>query len=58
MNHYSAPEEAMESPELMAPWARLALDCALKARKPGVKASPKAPQNASTRAKPGHHDGK
>lgn len=44
MNHYSAPEETMESPELMAPWARLALDCALKARKPGVKASPKAPQ--------------
>lgn len=44
MNHYSAPEEAMESPELMTPWARLALDCALKARKPGVKTSPKAPQ--------------
>ncbi|WP_332776363.1 TfoX/Sxy family protein [Polaromonas sp.] len=33
MNHYSAPEDTMESPELMAPWARLALDCALKARK-------------------------
>lgn len=32
MNYYSAPEEAMESPQLMAPWARLALDCALKAR--------------------------
>lgn len=42
MNHYSAPEETMESPELMAPWARLALDCALKARKPGVK-PPKSP---------------
>lgn len=40
MNHYSAPEEAMESPELMAPWARLALGSALKARKP----APKAPQ--------------
>ena len=32
VNFYSAPEEAMESPQLMAPWARQALDCALKAR--------------------------
>ena len=32
MNYYSAPEEAMESAQLMLPWARLALDCALKAR--------------------------
>lgn len=41
MNYYSAPEEAMEAPELMAPWARLALDSALKARKTGAKAPPK-----------------
>ena len=33
LNYYSAPEEAMESAGQMAPWARLALDCALKARK-------------------------
>lgn len=32
MNYYSAPEDAMESPQLMAPWARLALEAALKAR--------------------------
>lgn len=32
LNYYSAPEEALESPQLMAPWARQALDCALKAR--------------------------
>lgn len=32
VNYYSAPEDAMESPQLMAQWARLALDCALKAR--------------------------
>lgn len=32
MNYYSAPDEAMESPPLMAPWARLALQAALKAR--------------------------
>ncbi|RYF37909.1 MAG: TfoX family protein, partial [Comamonadaceae bacterium] len=32
VNYYSAPDEAMESPQLMAPWARQALDCALKAQ--------------------------
>jgi DNA transformation protein len=32
VNYYSAPEDAMESPQLMAPWARQALDCALKAQ--------------------------
>jgi DNA transformation protein len=46
MNYYSAPEEAMESPQLMAPWARLALEAALKAQqaKPAKKvgAKPKA----------------
>ena len=31
VNYYSAPAEAMESPQLMAPWARQALECALKA---------------------------
>ena len=31
VNYYSAPSEAMESPQLMAPWARQALECALKA---------------------------
>lgn len=32
MNYYSAPDDAMESPHLMAHWARLALEAALKAR--------------------------
>lgn len=32
MNYYSAPADAMESPALMAPWARLALDAALVKR--------------------------
>ena len=32
MNYYSTPDEAMESAQLMAPWARLALEAALKAR--------------------------
>jgi DNA transformation protein and related proteins len=41
MNYYSAPEEAMDSPDAMRPWARLALDCALqaKAAKPARKAA-------------------
>jgi DNA transformation protein len=47
MNYYSAPDDAMESPQLMAPWARLALEAALKARqsKPAAKrpVKPKSP---------------
>lgn len=52
VNYYSAPDEAMESPQLMAPWARQALACALKAHaakalrsRPAAKsaAKPKTP---------------
>ena len=32
LGYFSAPEEAMESPPLMQPWARCALDAALRAR--------------------------
>ena len=32
MGYFSAPEEAMESPPLMLPWARLAVAAALRAR--------------------------
>lgn len=32
MNYFSSPEEAMDSPDEMRPWAALALDCALRAR--------------------------
>ena len=38
MGYYSAPEDAMDSRELMAPWARLALQAALKAAAP-IKAT-------------------
>lgn len=38
MNYYSAPEEAMDSPDAMVNWARLALDCALKAKAAAPKA--------------------
>jgi DNA transformation protein and related proteins len=54
MNYYSAPADAMESPPLMAPWARLALEAALLARnKPTAKnarRTPKLPEgNKATR---------
>jgi DNA transformation protein and related proteins len=32
MNYFTSPEEAMDSPDAMRPWAALALDCALRAR--------------------------
>jgi DNA transformation protein and related proteins len=48
LGYFSAPEEAMESPPAMQPWARLALASALRARaakapaaKPARKASPR-----------------
>lgn len=31
-SYFSAPEDAIESPPLMQPWARLAIDAALRAR--------------------------
>ena len=52
VNYYSAPSEAMESPELMAPWARQALECALKAQsaKEGRASRPSELQPRPTRA--------
>ena len=32
MNYWSVPAEAMDSPRLMAPWARLAVEAGLRAR--------------------------
>ncbi len=37
LNYHTPPAEAMESPALMLPWARLALQAALQARKPKKK---------------------
>jgi len=34
MSYWSVPAEAMEAPELMQPWARLAIEAALRARQP------------------------
>ncbi|MFO6418628.1 TfoX/Sxy family protein [Hylemonella sp. W303a] len=38
MSYWTPPAEALESPALMAPWARLALQAALAARKPAPRA--------------------
>ena len=55
VNYYSAPDDAMESPQLMAPWARQALACALKAQaakavrsRPSAKA-PTRPKTPATK---------
>ena len=45
MGYYSAPADAMESPALMLPWGRLALQAALAAR------AAKKPKTAVTRKK-------
>lgn len=41
MSYFTAPEEAIESPALMQPWARLALDAAVRAR--AAKKAPARP---------------
>ena len=46
LGYWSAPDEALESPQLMAPWARLALASALRAQ-----ASKRAPQSPRLAAK-------
>jgi DNA transformation protein and related proteins len=48
MNYYTVPDEAMESPDAMLPWARLALNVALDAKakaKPKVAAKPRVKKN-------------
>lgn len=52
LGFYTAPEDALESPMLMQPWARLAMQAALKAlnaKKPAKKAATKkaAPRKAA-----------
>lgn len=43
LSYYNAPDEAMDSPDQMTPWARLALAAALRAR------AAKAPKRARQR---------
>ena len=51
MSYWTAPDEALDGPEAMRPWARRALDAALRARavtarKPPRKAARKRPTKA------------
>jgi DNA transformation protein and related proteins len=43
MNYFSSPEDAMDSPDAMRPWAALALECALRARAGKLKTPRKKP---------------
>ena len=40
LHYHTPPAEALESPALMAPWARLALDAAVAARRPASRRKP------------------
>ncbi len=50
MGYWSAPPEALDSPALMAPWARLALQAALAARAQAVRPGARRPGSARARA--------
>jgi len=52
INFYTVPEEALESPQLMAPWARQALDCALKAQSARVSRPRPATRSQAKPARP------
>jgi DNA transformation protein and related proteins len=51
VGYRSAPEEAMESPGLMQPWARLALDAALRAHAAKTAKPTRNRQKAATHIK-------
>jgi DNA transformation protein and related proteins len=52
MGYYTAPEEAMDSQDAMRPWARLALECALRARAAKPAPKPRAKPAVKAVAKP------
>jgi DNA transformation protein len=49
LNYWTVPEEAMDSPDAMRPWARLALQAAVAAR---VASAPKTTRRATPRTTP------
>lgn len=56
VNYYAAPDDAMESPDAMLPWARLALRCAIEAKatvkpKTTKKTTAKTAEIVATKAK-------
>jgi DNA transformation protein len=50
LGYWTVPPEAMESPALMLPWARLALEAALRARAEKPAARPRTPARKSAAA--------
>jgi DNA transformation protein and related proteins len=50
MSYWTAPEEAMESPALMQPWARLAIAAALRAKAAKAPAAARKPRATMRRA--------
>jgi DNA transformation protein len=42
LHYHTPPDEALESPALMAPWARLALQAAVAARQPAARRKPRS----------------
>ncbi|MDI4632988.1 TfoX/Sxy family protein [Pelomonas sp. V22] len=49
-SYFRPPEEALESPALLQPWARLALDAALRAAQAKTSKTPKKPKAAPKKA--------
>jgi len=50
MSFWSVPAEAMDAPESMRPWARLAMEAALRARQAAVPKSPaRTPRRPASR---------
>ncbi len=52
MSYYRPPEEALESPPLMLPWARMAFEAALRAANAKAAKKPVARKKASATKKP------
>jgi DNA transformation protein and related proteins len=50
MSYWTAPEDAMESPALMQPWARLAIAAALRAKAAKAPAAARKPRATTRRA--------
>jgi len=51
MGYWTVPAEAMESPQLMQPWARLAIEAALRARVAKASAAPRKARAAAPKAR-------
>ena len=52
MHYYRAPGDAMDAPHLMQPWARRALEAALRARAAKPGGAKKSPRNARQSPRP------